>query len=62
MRKSLKKLSLTRETLRRLEENVLLDVNGGVTNVDCTRDNASCISTLPSCFCPTYTCTTTPAA
>ena len=52
MKKTARKLNLSRETLRHLEEGTLPSVIGGaVTQVDCTRANASCISTAPTCFC-----------
>jgi hypothetical protein len=51
MRKSLKKLALSRETLRSLEDGAVRQVLGGaVTQVDCTLVNGSCISTAPTCF------------
>jgi hypothetical protein len=49
MKKTAKKLSLSRETLRSLEETALQEVAaGGVTKIDCT---GSCVSTAPTCFC-----------
>lgn len=51
MRKSSKKLTLNRETLRSLEDGAVRQVLGGaVTQVDCTLVVGSCISTAPSCF------------
>ena len=50
MRKTAKKLTLNRETLRHLEENTLMaPVGGAVTQVDCTLVVGSCVSTHPSC-------------
>jgi hypothetical protein len=61
MRKSLKKLALSRETLRSLEDGTVRQVLGGaVTQVDCTLVNGSCISTRPSCFCSAAVACTTP--
>ena len=63
MKKTTRKLSLNRETLRHLEDNsLILPVGGAVTQVDCTLVNGSCISTHPTCFCTAAvtTCTTTP--
>lgn len=52
MKKTARKLNLSRETLRHLEEGTLPRVAGAaVTQVDCTRANASCVSTAPTCFC-----------
>lgn len=52
MKKTAKKLSLSRETLRYLEEGSLSSAIGGaVTRIDCTGGNASCVSTAPTCFC-----------
>ncbi|HSS48828.1 MAG TPA: hypothetical protein VLX28_07770 [Thermoanaerobaculia bacterium] len=51
MRKTTKRLTLNRETLRHLEENMLVaPVGGAVTQVDCTLVVGSCISTHPTCF------------
>ncbi len=51
MKKTARKLNLSRETLRHLEEGTLPRVLGGaVTQVDCTLVNGSCISTAPTCF------------
>ncbi len=61
MKKTARKLNLSRETLRHLEEGTLPRVAGAaVTQVDCTRVNGSCISTAPTCFCSqaVTTCTT----
>ncbi len=62
MKKTTKKLSLSRETLRNLEEStLLLPLGGAVTQIDCTRANASCVSTQPTCFCTRLVpCPTTP--
>jgi hypothetical protein len=71
MKKTAKKLSLNRETLRHLEENTLMSPYGGaVTDVDCTLVNGSCISTSCAAVCTTRVanhctsaaggCTTTP--
>ncbi|HEX4963753.1 MAG TPA: hypothetical protein VF173_23200 [Thermoanaerobaculia bacterium] len=64
MKKTVKKLALSRETLRNLEDSTLLSpVGAAVTQVDCTLVNGSCISTRPTCFCTAAvtTCTgTTP--
>jgi hypothetical protein len=61
MRKSLKKLALSRETLRSLEDGTIRQVVGGaVTKVDCTFVNGSCVSTAPSCFCSAAVACTTP--
>jgi hypothetical protein len=63
VKKTTKKLTLNRETLRHLEENTLVaPVGGAVTQVDCTLRNGSCISTRPTCFCTSavVTCNTTP--
>lgn len=61
MRKATKKLALSRETLRNLEESTLIGVIGGaVTKVDCTGGNESCVSTRPSCFCSAVVACTTP--
>ncbi|HSS78420.1 MAG TPA: hypothetical protein VLV54_16960 [Thermoanaerobaculia bacterium] len=63
MRKTTKKLTLNRETLRNLEENTLtLPVGGDVTQVDCTQVNGSCVSTHPTCFCSAAVACTTSAA
>jgi hypothetical protein len=52
MKKTARKLNLSRETLRHLEEGTLPAVVGAaVTQIDCTRANGSCISTAPTCFC-----------
>ena len=50
MKKTTKKLSLSRETLRSLEENALQEVAGGVTKIDCS-NTGSCFSTSPTCLC-----------
>ncbi|HEY3568948.1 MAG TPA: class I lanthipeptide [Thermoanaerobaculia bacterium] len=51
MKKTAKKLSLSRETLRSLEETALQEVAGGVTKIDCS-NTGSCVSTTPTCvFC-----------
>ncbi|HEV7504395.1 MAG TPA: hypothetical protein VGS07_05765 [Thermoanaerobaculia bacterium] len=71
MRKTKKRLTLNRETLRHLEENTLMAPYGGaVTDVDCTLVNGSCISTSCAAICTTRAaahctsaaggCTTTP--
>jgi hypothetical protein len=50
VKKTAKKLTLNRETLRHLEENTLMaPVGGAVTQVDCTLVYGSCISTHPTC-------------
>jgi hypothetical protein len=50
MKKSTKKLALSRETLRSLEETTLQDVIGGAaTRIDCS-NTGSCFSTSPTCF------------
>jgi hypothetical protein len=56
-----KKLILSRETLRNLEESTLrMPLGGAVTRVDCTQVHGSCVSTRPTCFCTAaVTCTTT---
>lgn len=72
MKKTRKKLTLSRETLRHLEENTLMaPVGGAVTDVDCTLVVGSCISTSCAAVCTTrvaahctsaaVACTTTPA-
>ncbi len=62
MKKTRKKLALSRETLRHLEENTLMRLAGGaVTDVDCTLVVGSCISTHPTCFCTAATACTTAA-
>jgi hypothetical protein len=72
VKKTRKRLTLNRETLRHLEENTLMALVGGaVTDVDCTFVNGSCISTSCAAVCTTRVaahctsaaggCTTTPA-
>jgi hypothetical protein len=52
MKKATRKLSLSRETLRSLEESTLrLPLGGAVTQVDCTQVNGSCFSMHLTCFC-----------
>jgi hypothetical protein len=62
VKKTTKKLALSRETLRTLGETTLVEVAGAaVTKIDCTRPNASCISTAPTCFnCSAAVACTTP--
>ncbi|HEX3551612.1 MAG TPA: hypothetical protein VIA62_00105 [Thermoanaerobaculia bacterium] len=62
MKKEMKKLTLSRETLRNLES--LRGVAGGaiqpaptLTCFDCTRNNGLCISGAPTCFTNDTTCT-----
>ena len=59
MRKTTKKLTLNRETLRHLEENTLVaPIGGAVTQVDCTLVVGTCVSTHPTCTCSAaVTCT-----
>ena len=72
MKKTRKKLTLNRETLRHLEEGSLRAPRGGaVTDVDCTFVVGSCVSTSCAAVCTTQVanhctsaaggCTTTPA-
>ncbi|HEX3551611.1 MAG TPA: hypothetical protein VIA62_00100 [Thermoanaerobaculia bacterium] len=63
MKKTTKKLSLNRETLRNLAKGTLhMPVGGAVTQIDCTQlANGSCFSTHPTCFCTRLVpCPTTP--
>lgn len=62
MKKTAKKLSLSRETLRHLEEGTLpKTIAGAATQIDCSFCVGSCLTVRATCVCTAAvtTCTTT---
>jgi hypothetical protein len=62
MKKTAKKLSLSRETLRHLEEGTLpKTIAGAATQIDCSFCYTSCVTVRATCLCTAaaVTCATT---